>query len=581
MNLLKRSLLICLILALFTSITRGQEQLKHKKTTYTNEKGRFFINKSLPVYLHLSTSAAPNAEKKLLKSETSPAYTNPLYFDTEGYNTIRTPSKVDTITKKVIRPIEDIIFEIYTDSRPPENTISFENSTLYRNEGKLYAGKGLTAVVKSTDKYSGVKQVFFSMDNAAFQPYTAAKELSVEKDYVLKYYSVDNVGNPSETETAKVIADFSAPVSQHKIEKDFYNNVISARTRMTLSAEDTKSGVKETYFQIDDGAHKLYYVYVPTKKLSEGKHTIKYWSVDKVGNKENAKSFEFYIDKSPPIVADEILGSNFMSNGRGIYSSGRTKFQLTAVDGKAGVKEIFYALGNEKYKKYEKPFYLPSRSGNLQIRFYAVDNVNNKGGNSQDSKRSTATYVDLTGPTLSYDYKGPKFKTRDTVFINNTTKISLKAVDAEAGLHHIGYTIDKGMEISYVAPFNISVEGVHHFDYVGYDNVDNTNRGTFYLIVDNTPPVIYERFSIRVLRQKDVAGQKLDVYPSHVLLFLSATDEKVGLNKIFYTINNGREKLYNAYIDGFKKNTTYTIKVRVIDKLGNESTHEIKFVTID
>ena len=54
--------------------------------------------------------------------------------------------------------------------------------------------------------------------------------------------------------------------------------------------------------------------------LSEGEHTISYFSEDILGNKEDEKSFDFYLDKSAPKVIDEIIGNTFIANGKEYYS---------------------------------------------------------------------------------------------------------------------------------------------------------------------------------------------------------------------------------------------------------------------
>ena len=60
-----------------------------------------------------------------LRSDSSKQYTNPMYFDAEGYNSIRSPWEVDNITKQLKFPKQDIVFEVYADSKPPVTKINY------------------------------------------------------------------------------------------------------------------------------------------------------------------------------------------------------------------------------------------------------------------------------------------------------------------------------------------------------------------------------------------------------------------------------------------------------------------------
>jgi hypothetical protein len=74
---------------------------------------------------------------------------------------------------------------------------------------------------------------------------------------------------------------------------------------------------------------------------------------------------------------------------------------------------------------------------------------------------------------------------------------------------------------------------------------------------------------------------ELPVYPSHMTLFLAATDEMVGNDKIYYQINTSPELLYVNPLSQWQKGTLYKIKIRAIDKVGNEAVSELSFRIAD
>ncbi len=577
---MKKSSLFVLVITLGQISLLCQEPLKHEKRIYVAPEGRMFIQKSLPIYIRMATSPDENAVNYVLHSEVTDKYSNPMYLDTEGYNTIRSPWIVDTITKKPVYPREDIIFEIYADSKPPATSIDYGKASTYNAGGKIYVSAREEITLKSSDQLSGVENIYYSMDGAAFQVYKSPVIINQEKEYHLKYYSADNVGNAEVLHSLIIILDKTHPKTLLQISKDKYENTISGSSQIILTSEDKGAGIKEINYRLDDGPVKKYVSPVRAAFLTQGEHKLAYSSSDCVNNTEAENIFDFYVDKTPPTIVQEIIGKSFFAGGRE-YSSGRSQLKLTTFDNKAGVKEVFYSINNSEYVKYEKPIYLSNVTGNLIVKAYALDNVNNKTESLEKGDKTSIPYVDLSGPSISYGFSGPKFIQRDTVYINNLTKIYLKATDTESGISKIEYTIDDGEIKVFEEPFSLEKEGPHKIKITGYDNVENTNILYLTVILDKTGPEIYTRFSILPAGKKNVNGKILNVYPNHLVLFLSSTDNVVGFNEMYYSINNIPENKYAGLIRSFSSSGNYTVKIRAEDKLGNETSDKIDFVIGD
>jgi len=453
--------------------------------------------------------------------------------------------------------------------------------------GKTIYGKNLVVNINANDETSGVNTTNYSLNGKAYSPYLEALNFDKEGQYTLKYFSVDNVGNV-ETVTEKTFdVDITPPVTTSTISgvniKD--ENIISLQTKIYFNPTDKLSGVASTFYVIDGGKQKLYNGnIIPLKPLTDGDHTIKFYSVDKVGNKENEQTLSFYLDRTAPITASDVLGDRFIV-GDQIYFSGRTKLKLTAVDNKSGVKEVKYSVDDSEFNSYEDPFYLPSEQGFHIVKYYAVDNTENVtsgdkgvGSGYQEYKLSVdKIYVDLTGPSLNHSISGSKFYTRDTTFIGPKTKIKLTAKDGESGLQYISYSInDAQKETTYSTPFVVNVpSGLHKIEYFGYDNVNNRNIGQFLIFMDNEGPIINYKFSIVPTGTKD----GLEIYPNYASMFITIQDKLTGVSKIYYSLNGAKEVKYKNYVTGFKKGQVNTIKVRALDKLNNETIQEFKFHT--
>jgi hypothetical protein len=190
---------------------------------------------------------------------------------------------------------------------------------------------------------------------------------------------------------------------------------------------------------------------------------------------------------------------------------------------------------------------------------------------------SFSSYIDLAGPELSYKYDGKSLKYNDTTYISNKTKIILSGTDKESGMQKITYYLNQKEELDYNGNLTVSGNGVNSIDFYGYDNVNNTNFSSFTFIVDEVGPEIYSQFSVKSLGKKTIGADEYQIFPNHVKLFISAFDNMVGVEKIYYTLNNEIEKLYTTYFTTFAKNTDNKLKIRTIDYLGNETVSNLYF----
>lgn len=536
---------------------------------YRSEDGKLYWNKELPVYIRMAST--PDEKGELLKSEGQAEYADPYFFDTEGANYIRTRWAVDKETKQKVIPEMEVMWEVYADGLAPITAIHYNTGNLYKENGVLFIGKDAKIDLTTKDDQSGSKQTFVSLDGQPYSPFTPTSiNLNTEKPTEIKFYSVDNVGNPEIPNSVRVSTDLSAPVTLHTIGGISSGNVLSRNSTITLSADDKISGVSKILYTIDNSKELVYGDRIYVSWLEQGDHQITYYAVDNVNNKEVVKTFKFFIDKEAPTVITEIVGDQFRVEDR-VYFSGRTKLQITAIDNKAGVKELHYSINGAEFQEYEnKPTPLPTTASSLTIRAYGTDKVENQ-STLNEGKSTIYVLADLSGPSLSAKYDGPTFETRDTIFISKHTKVQLLAYDAKSGVNKITYQINQGTETDYTTPFTVEKEAFHHVDFVGYDNVNNTNKSDFFFYVDNTGPESFTRYSIDPLSTKQHEGKTINVYSQHIQVFLSATDAHVGLDKIEYSINDGKMKPYVGVVKDFKKGKVYSITIKSYDTLGNSS----------
>ncbi len=551
---------IAVILAMLALSAFGQQETK---LFHIDSTKRLFVAPSESVYIHIATQPDGANAVKLTGTKNDGA---PLKWNGHG------PIAMTHLDLYIGRKIK---FELFADGVAPESRI-IAGQTEPTDPGKtLYLSGGTIIEINATDAYSGTDKTYYSINNAPFQEYTQPIPFANEGLYQLSVYSVDNLGNKEDNVTRQFIIDNTPPKSTLTIDGDKHESTLSGRSLIILTAKDS-FGIDNIKYQIDSSQLVPYTKPIQTARIKEGVHTLTWFATDRVGNTESKQSFEFFVDKTPPMVFEEIIGNSYMVGDKE-FSSGRSQLKVAAVDNKAGVKEIHYSLNNGEFIKYDKPVMLSDIMGTMSIKSFAVDNVNNRSQSGASAESFTMPTIDITGPTLTYKLDGPKFLQRDTMWIGTSTKIHINAKDGEAGVNRIVYSINKSAETSYSAPFTIEQNGHFLIKCTGFDNVDNLNFLSFEVGVDNVAPEIFWHFSVKPHKQITENNETVDVYSSDVKIFLAATDNLSGAITINYTIDQGKPIAYRNPIEKLTSGKTHTINISVIDKLGNKTEESIKF----
>lgn len=506
-----------------------------------------------------------------------------MYFDSEGKNTLRSPSAVDTVTRKVIEPKQDILFDVYADGVTPSTIIKISSDKKYILNNTTYYGKNTKVQITATDDVSGVEASLVSVNKSAYQNSTAYLALDEEMDYDLKYYSVDNVGNIESPGHVKFSVDITAPKTTLAIIGENKGKVLSSKASIQLTAKDTLSGLSRILYAINDGIEKVYTAPIPLSVFKDGNTKISYYAIDNVGNKEDAKvvststekpennesTYSFYIDKEAPVVSFEIVGDQF--KGKSLFISERSKFQINATDEKSGVEKVTYAQNKQTPSEaYSEPFAVTG-SGPQNISFAASDYV----GNIALAKVQQV-FVDKTNPKSGLSFGGKQFFNRDTLFITKDTKLVISSQDNASGIQKITYVLNGKASETYTHPLTIENEGFHTIEFQATDNVNNsesTNSKSFY--VDNEAPSIHYNFSVKAIGTKTIRDQSYTIYPSNAMLYIAATDNASGGEHIEYRIN-GKQNQTIIPVKGFVPGN-YEIEIVAFDVLKNKSTQVIRF----
>jgi hypothetical protein len=391
----------------------------------------------------------------------------------------------------------------------------------------------------------------------------------------------------------EIYADGLAPVTQAGFnQKSSYAKdgikYFTSGVKVGLQASDEMSGVESIQYAVNGSSFKPY-----TDSLSfekDGRFTIRYFTVDNVGNKEEAREVKFSIDPTPPETSIKVKGMTKDS-----VIAGTSEIYIVARDTLSGVSKVFYQFDDGEFQPYSPQSKLPI--GNLSegehtLKTYATDYLGNKG-----EAQEFNLYLDLSPPLMVSDILGDRFIVEDQIYFSGRTKLKLTAVDNKVGVKEIKYSIDGGEYQTYTQPFYLpSVAGLHSIKYYSVDNLDNTSLskekksryvGRQYssgpeefthnvnkIYVDMTGPEVEYKIS----EFSFVRDDTLFISP-YSKITLSATDTESGLKEIRYSFNDELgERVYEGPFS-FEGSGFNTLSIYGYDNVNNRNLGKFTFVS--
>jgi hypothetical protein len=555
---------LCIMLLCFSELF-AQQQPSFEKVIIKDQDGTIYWPLSLPVFIELSSSAEGTDRKQLskIKDEKKKAFGFPFKWDGPGLHYMR-HMDLDNVSAES----RELDFPVNVDGKAPTTGIKLSGAPTFVGD-KIYYGKGLSTTLSALDDMAGVMTTQYSINGNNYGEYKQNINLDRDQEVTVRYFSVDRVGNVEEPKSKVFTVDVTTPNSKHTFSVDhLQGEILSPRSLISLESSDNLSGVKNIKSRFDNGTLLPYNSKINTLSLSDGVHRFSYFATDRVENAEEERSFSFYLDKNPPLVTSSLSSNYVLSNGK-MFVAKTTRISLVATDNKAGVKDIFYSVNGGNEQRYSAPFLFPQKQGAFNIRFSAIDNVNNKGQLLSDENLGNV-FLDDTQPTLSHEIGSPRFFSRDTLFITSQSRVNLKNIDNESGSAAIQYAVNGEGLKNYATPFVLETAGVNKVVYKGWDKVENIATKSFMVVVDNEAPIPSAKFS--VINTGHQSG--IPVYPKETLVYLGATDNVSGTKEIFYSLNDLQTQ---TYTQALKLSTIgqYKLKIWALDNLGTKSQEKI------
>ncbi len=255
---------------------------------------------------------------------------------------------------------------------------------------------------------------------------------------------------------------------------------------INLTAIDNGSRINYTLYCIGGGSWIQYNNSFVIS--SDGSHTVDYYSVDTVGNKEIIKSTVVNIDKTLPSI--ECYLQPDIPNGNNGWYTGNVEVTLSADDNTSGVESIKYRIDQGIWKDYTG-YFLLTVEGNHNFTFYAKDCAGHELTKATNIKMDRAVpSVTILAPTEEYvkgivDIEWNAFDSVDSD-LNGSISIYLvrenESIEIASGLDNTGTykwnTFSYG-DSSYAIKITATDEAGN--------NGTNTSQS---FILDNSPPTI-------------------------------------------------------------------------------------------
>jgi PKD repeat protein len=151
----------------------------------------------------------------------------------------------------------------------------------------------VTIGIQGNDELSGVDKIMYQLDLGAWEEYTNPITIG-EGSHYFNALIVDKAGNTNE-DSAQAKIDLSAPESTCILIGQGTDNRFYKDVEIRIVGSDQGSGVKETYYRMDNAPAGYNTYYQPITADTLGKHTIEYYSIDNIGNQEPSKTTTFTI----------------------------------------------------------------------------------------------------------------------------------------------------------------------------------------------------------------------------------------------------------------------------------------------
>lgn len=307
---------------------------------------------------------------------------------------------------------------------PPTMTTAFTDWTPPTTSSNIPADwvrTDVDVVLTASDSVAGVEDTYYSINNLIIDTlYDTPFTVDSEGTTVVRYLSVDVLGNEESLVTEHVRIDKTAPVSTIVPSSSGWSN----RMTIAIEGDDPLSGVANIRYRIGGDDFSVYTE--PLVVAEEGTHEVQCYATDNAGNVEETRSLTVYVDSTPP---------NLTSNAVQSYLAPSTITAFATDDG-SGVERVEYRIdGGDWIEGASIP---TGASGAHVVDIRAWDHAGN--ATTESLEYEVLTRFEQTDPRIVYEGLG--WATADNVARSGGSWSFTKSGPASAHVTFTGNRID-------------------------------------------------------------------------------------------------------------------------------------------
>lgn len=164
------------------------------------------------------------------------------------------------------------------DTTPPVTTLTIDPPEPTYED---WYGQEVQVTLNATDNESGVNTTYYQVNYYGWKTYTEPFSISLNGIILVQFYSVDNADNEETPKQREIKIDSRPPTTVCFFDPPVpngWNGWYVDEVWLILNATDNESGVWRTYWNHQN--------YTEPIRLTEDMHTIKFYSIDNVDNRE-------------------------------------------------------------------------------------------------------------------------------------------------------------------------------------------------------------------------------------------------------------------------------------------------------
>lgn len=290
--------------------------------------------------------------------------------------------------------------------------------------------------------------------------------------------SVGNVEPSNATHTVTI--DTTYPVTSLNYSYPSYKTTsttyVTKNTTFTLIASDDISGVANTYYKINSESWTLYTEPFTLPNLPDGTYTLYFYSVDKLGNEEPAKSSSITMDNTAPDVTFTSPSNEIAVGTSDVYVS------WTGFDSGSGIAYYETKIDDNEYSNkttFTSHTFLNVTEGNHSVYIKAVDNLGNY------KELSITFIVDVTPPAVSIKFPKNGSKVKSSI-----TTVAWSGFDELSDIDHYEIRLDENPWVNVATnttyTFSRLSDGSHRIDIKVIDKAGNYKQARIYFSVNTS-----------------------------------------------------------------------------------------------